>query len=126
MMDFPNDPDLIKVRTEIEMLADAVDCVDETHIHGMPWNRTRVRGGILDGESGQRGGVSFVTISNGAIKAEASHGSPYLGLDRMAAMTYRAAKLLRKAIRGPARLTWRDFSHESGVSLWVRLAFEPL
>lgn len=124
MLDFPTDPVLVKLRTDIEALAGSVAHVDETHLPGMRWNCTRVRGGPLDGETGEKGATPFTTICNGRPKPEAARGIQPRPIAKMARFSLTSARKLRKQIPGPALLVWRDFAYEPAGDLWIRLAFE--
>lgn len=118
------EPLLAKLQADIEALADEVAWVNDTHLPGMSWSRTRVRGKPIDGEEGQRGGTPFVTICNGRPKAEAARSIQQRPIEKMARFSLTSARRLRRQIKGPALLTWRDFAHHPGEDLWIRLAFE--
>lgn len=117
---------LQKLQADIEALADIIEHVDETHLAGMVWSRTRPRGAPAAGEIGQRGGTPFTTLCNGRKKAETAPPVQLIPLPKMARFSLTGARRLRKAVVGSARLVWRDFTYEPGKSLWIRLAFEAL
>lgn len=95
----------------IEALADKVEHIDVTN-YFRGWHRT-FRGKL------------FTTICNGVEKAELAPVPVFRAPKFVFAGTLREAKRLRKQVKGPTLLTWRDFTYTE-KNLWVRLAFEPL
>lgn len=106
------DPVLAQLQADIEALADRVEHVDHTHAREKrSWGRTIA-------------GTPFVTICNGRPEAEVARSIQQRPIEKMARFSLTSARRLRRQIKGPALLTWRDFAHHPGEDLWIRLAFE--